>query len=111
MSALNDQLRDGPVWIIANNTPKYVVLFAEDFQRMRHEMFVQECHESAAELRAELEPLLGTYSPAEAVVMCGSGVTACHLLLAFEIAGLHGARLYAGSWSEWCSDQDRPVAR
>ena len=52
MSALNDQLRDGPVWIIANNTPKYVVLFAEDFQRMRHEMFVQECHEAAAELRA-----------------------------------------------------------
>ena len=43
--------------------------------------------------------------------MCGSGVTACHLLLAMEIAGLPGARLYAGSWSEWSRDPSRPVAR
>ena len=64
----------------------------------------------AAELRAELEPLLGTYSPAEAVVMCGSGVTACHLLLAFEIAGLHGARVFADSWSGWSSDPAHAVA-
>ena len=40
MSALNAQLKDGPVWVIANNTPKYVVLFADDFRRMRHEAFV-----------------------------------------------------------------------
>ena len=52
MSALNEQLKDGPVWVIANNTPKYVVLLADDFRRLRHEMFVQECHESMAELRA-----------------------------------------------------------
>jgi len=43
--------------------------------------------------------------------MCGSGVTACHLLLAMELAGLGGARLYAGSRSEWCRNPSRPVAR
>ncbi len=41
---------------------------------------------------------------------CGSGVTACHNLLALEHAGLPGARLFAGSWSEWCADPSRPVA-
>ena len=51
-------------------------------------------------------------APASAVVaMCGSGVTACHNLLALELAGLPGARLYAGSWSEWIRDPARPVAR
>ncbi len=65
----------------------------------------------AAELRAELEPLLGAHAPGEAVMMCGSGVTACHLLLAFEIAGLSGARVFADSWSGWSSDPGRPVAR
>lgn len=65
----------------------------------------------AAELRAELEPLLGAHAPGEAVMMCGSGVTACHLLLAFEIAGLPGARVFADSWSGWSSDPERPVAR
>ena len=52
MSALNEQLKDGPVWIISNNTPKYVVLFAEDFKRMRHEAFVNGVLESEAEYRA-----------------------------------------------------------
>jgi thiosulfate/3-mercaptopyruvate sulfurtransferase len=46
-----------------------------------------------------------------AIAMCGSGVTACHNLLALEIAGLPGTRLYAGSWSEWIRDPGRPVAR
>lgn len=64
----------------------------------------------AAELRAELEPLLHGHAPAEVVTMCGSGVTACHLLLALEVAGLHGARVYAGSWSGWLADPARPVA-
>jgi len=45
------------------------------------------------------------------IAMCGSGVTACHDLLALEIAGLPGGRLYAGSWSEWIRDPSRPVAR
>jgi thiosulfate/3-mercaptopyruvate sulfurtransferase len=48
---------------------------------------------------------------ARVIAMCGSGVTACHNLLALEIAGLSGARLYAGSWSEWIRDRGRPVAR
>ena len=65
----------------------------------------------AAELRAELEPLLHGRAPREAVLMCGSGVTACHLLLAFEHAGLGGARVYPGSWSGWIADPSRPVAR
>lgn len=63
-----------------------------------------------AELRAELEPLLDGRPPQEAVVMCGSGVTACHLLLAMEHAGLAGAKVYAGSWSGWIQDPSRPVA-
>ncbi|HSF17485.1 MAG TPA: sulfurtransferase [Vicinamibacteria bacterium] len=44
------------------------------------------------------------------VSYCGSGVTACHNLLAMEIAGLTGAKLYPGSWSEWCADRERPIA-
>jgi thiosulfate/3-mercaptopyruvate sulfurtransferase len=50
-------------------------------------------------------------SPADLIMMCGSGVTACQNLLAMDIAGLPGARLYAGSWSEWIRDPHRPVAR
>ncbi len=65
----------------------------------------------AGELRAELSALLRKRSPTDTVLMCGSGVTACHLLLAFEHAGLHGARIYAGSWSGWIADPSRPVAR
>lgn len=65
----------------------------------------------AEELRAELLTVLDGNAPADAVLMCGSGVTAAHLLLAFEHAGLTGARVYAGSWSGWISDPSRPVAR
>ncbi|KRG61295.1 sulfurtransferase, partial [Stenotrophomonas humi] len=64
----------------------------------------------AQELRAELLPLLGAHTPDQAVVMCGSGVTACHLLLGFEHAGLHGVKVFADSWSGWSSDPQRPVA-
>jgi thiosulfate/3-mercaptopyruvate sulfurtransferase len=49
-------------------------------------------------------------APAQVVHQCGSGVTACHNLLAMEVAGLSGSRLYPGSWSEWSSDPSRPVA-
>ncbi|NML13991.1 sulfurtransferase [Azohydromonas caseinilytica] len=66
---------------------------------------------SAQALRAELAPLLAGGDPARLVQQCGSGVTACHNLLAFEHAGLGGSPLYPGSWSEWCSDPARPVAR
>lgn len=64
----------------------------------------------AAELHAALRPLIGSHEPAQVVLMCGSGVTACHLLLAMEVAGLHGARIYPDSWSGWVSDSSRPVA-
>lgn len=50
-------------------------------------------------------------APDHVVQMCGSGVTACHNILAMEHAGLTGAKLYAGSWSEWITDQNRPVAK
>jgi thiosulfate/3-mercaptopyruvate sulfurtransferase len=66
---------------------------------------------SASELATEFRTLLGDVSPKDVVLMCGSGVTACHNLLAMEHAGLAGASVYAGSWSEWCSDPHRPVAR
>jgi thiosulfate/3-mercaptopyruvate sulfurtransferase len=62
-----------------------------------------------SELRAELDELLDGRSPERLIAMCGSGVTACHLLLAMEVAGLAGGRLYAGSWSEWIRDPRRPI--
>jgi thiosulfate/3-mercaptopyruvate sulfurtransferase len=61
-------------------------------------------------LRAEWAPIVGGTDAANVVMYCGSGVTACHNLLALEHAGLPGARLFAGSWSEWCADPARPVA-
>jgi thiosulfate/3-mercaptopyruvate sulfurtransferase len=64
----------------------------------------------AAELAAEWRSVLGSLATSDVVHMCGSGVTACHNLLAMEIAGLSGSRLYAGSWSEWCADAARPIA-
>jgi thiosulfate/3-mercaptopyruvate sulfurtransferase len=65
----------------------------------------------AGELAVEYRALLGEHSPADVVMMCGSGVTACHGLLAMEHAGLAGARLYADSWSGWISDPTRPVEK
>jgi len=66
---------------------------------------------SAEALRHEFEAQLGARSTASVVHQCGSGVTACHNLLAMAIAGLPGSRLYPGSWSEWAADPARPVAR
>ena len=63
------------------------------------------------ELRSRWQRTLGDQPPEKIVSMCGSGVTACHNLLALEVAGLPGARLYGGSWSEWIRDPARPVAR
>ena len=63
-----------------------------------------------ARLRAEFEALPGWRGPEALVAMCGSGVTACHHLLALEHAGLRGARLFTGSWSGWIDDPARPVA-
>jgi len=57
---------------------------------------------SASALRDRLQGVLGGHTPAQTILSCGSGVTACHTLLALEAAGLPGAALYVGSWSEWC---------
>ena len=65
----------------------------------------------ADQLRAEFSALLGAHRPGAVVHSCGSGVTACHNLLAMEHAGLAGSVLYPGSWSEWSSDSLRPVAK
>ncbi|WGS87559.1 sulfurtransferase [Methylomonas sp. UP202] len=62
-------------------------------------------------LKAQFQDILGPIEPRQVVHMCGSGVTACHNLLAMEIAGLGGSRLYAGSWSEWIRDRNRPLAK
>ena len=69
------------------------------------------CFKQASVLREEFAGLLGAHTPRQVVHQCGSGVTACMNLLAMEAAGLTGSRLYAGSWSEWCADPARPVAR
>lgn len=65
----------------------------------------------AAELRAEWLQLLAGAAAVDVIHQCGSGVSACLNMLAMEIAGLPGSRLYPGSWSEWCADPGRPVAR
>lgn len=63
-----------------------------------------------ADLRAEFLALLGDTPPEAVGHYCGSGVSGAHNLLAMELAGLPGSQLYAGSWSEWSSDPERPVA-
>jgi thiosulfate/3-mercaptopyruvate sulfurtransferase len=66
----------------------------------------------AALLRSEFEALLVDTPPSAVVHQCGSGVTACHNVLAMSVAALRGSRLYPGSWSEWiAADPERPVAR
>lgn len=65
---------------------------------------------SAAELKAQYEQLLARRKPEQLIVHCGSGVTACHTLLALERAGLPGAALYVGSWGEWCRNPERERA-
>lgn len=71
---------------------------------------VNGCFKPAAELQEEWLAKLAKHSPEQIVHMCGSGVSACHNLLAMEIAGLSGSRLYVGSWSEWIRDPRHPIA-
>jgi thiosulfate/3-mercaptopyruvate sulfurtransferase len=61
-------------------------------------------------LRTEFKVLLGNIPVSKVINQCGSGVSACHNLLAMEVAGLSGSRLYVGSWSEWCTNPKRPIA-
>jgi len=68
------------------------------------------CFKPSAVLRGEFGAVLGGADPQDVVHYCGSGVSAAHNLLAMEIAGLRGGRLYPGSWSEWCANPSRPVA-
>jgi thiosulfate/3-mercaptopyruvate sulfurtransferase len=65
----------------------------------------------AAALREDFGAVLEGVPHEQVVHLCGSGVTACHNILAMEIAGLPGTRHYPGSWSEWCADPARPVER
>mgnify|MGYP001638017114 CR=1 FL=1 len=62
-------------------------------------------------LRRELSDSMNGQSPERVISQCGSGVTACHNLLAMEVAGLSGAALYPGSWSQWSNTKDAPVAK
>jgi thiosulfate/3-mercaptopyruvate sulfurtransferase len=62
----------------------------------------------ASELKQDFQKVLGNRAPSDVIHYCGSGVAACHNLLAMEIAGLKGGKLYAGSWSEWSADGRRP---
>lgn len=68
------------------------------------------CFKSPAQLRDEFAALTSGQAPEQIVCQCGSGVTACHNLLAMELAGLSGAALYPGSWSEWCAQPGAPIA-
>jgi thiosulfate/3-mercaptopyruvate sulfurtransferase len=75
----------------------------------KHNLEANSCFKSPEVLKAEFLSLFGTHSPDQIVASCGSGVAACHLLLAMELAGLKGASLYGGSWSEWCAQPDALV--
>lgn len=77
---------------------RYFGLNVDDIERWR----------PSEELAREFDELLGSHPPDEVVFYCGSGVTACHNLLALEHLGRPGARLYVGSWSEWIRDPERP---
>lgn len=69
------------------------------------------CFKPAGQLRAEFGALLAGRPVEQVVHSCGSGVSTCHNMLAMEIAGFPGSLLYPGSWSEWCADPARPIAR
>jgi thiosulfate/3-mercaptopyruvate sulfurtransferase len=66
--------------------------------------------EAAADLRVRYKQL-GVRAGRPAIVYCGSGMSACHDLLALEVAGLPGARLYPGSWHEWAATEGAPASR
>ena len=63
---------------------------------------------SPDDLKHDFQQVLGGRAPSKVIHYCGSGVAACHNLLAMELAGLTGGKLYAGSWSEWQADPKRP---
>lgn len=94
-----------PIDPVAGRIPGAVCRF------FKQNLDAEGCFRPSAELRADFVSILGAHRPEHAVNSCGSGVSACHNLLAMEIAGLTGSRLYPGSWSEWCADPARPYER
>jgi thiosulfate/3-mercaptopyruvate sulfurtransferase len=92
-----------PIDKVAGHIPGTVNRPFEDNLDMRGNFLTSE------ELRGEYESLLHGTPASEAIHMCGSGVTACHNMLAMEHAGLPSGKLYAGSWSEWITDPSRPI--
>jgi thiosulfate/3-mercaptopyruvate sulfurtransferase len=114
------RLGEAPGWILDARAPERFRGEVEPLDRVaghipgaRNRPFAANLRDGlfkpAHELRAEFAALLGGRAPAQVLLNCGSGVTACQNLLAMEHAGLHGARVYAGSWSGWISDPARPV--
>ena len=95
---------DEPIDPVAGHIPGAVNLPLQD------NLDVNGHFKSAAALHQQYAALIGDTPPERVVVMCGSGVTACHSLLAMAVAGYPTAQLYAGSWSEWIRDPARPVA-
>jgi thiosulfate/3-mercaptopyruvate sulfurtransferase len=115
------RLEDAPGWLLDARAPERFRGEVEPLDRVaghvpgaRNRPYVANLRDGrfrpAAELRAEFAALIGAHAPSAVLLNCGSGVTACQNLLAMEHAGLHGARIYAGSWSGWISDPARPVA-
>ena len=115
------RLDDTPGWLLDARAPERFRGEVEPLDRVaghipgaRNRPFVANLRDgvylSPSELHAAFEALTGAHDPSRVLLNCGSGVTACANLLAMEHAGLHGARIYAGSWSGWISDPSRPVA-
>lgn len=93
-----------PIDLVAGHIPGAVNLpYTQNMTRDEH-------FHSPEQLRQRYLQAIGNTPPDRVVHYCGSGVTSIHNLLAMEIAGLHGSKLYAGSWSEWIRDPNRPVA-
>jgi thiosulfate/3-mercaptopyruvate sulfurtransferase len=94
-----------PLDMVAGHIPGAINAPFEDNLDLSSEFMSDEA------LREHYLALLGATPPENVIHMCGSGVTACHNILAMEHAGLSGVKLYAGSWSEWITDPNRPVAK
>ena len=115
------RVHDAPGWLLDARAPERFKGLVEPLDRVaghipgaRNRPYSQNLADgmmdSRENLRAGFATLLQDTEPSRVVLSCGSGVTACHNLLAMEHAGLHGARVYAGSWSGWISDPARPIA-
>jgi thiosulfate/3-mercaptopyruvate sulfurtransferase len=94
-----------PIDPVAGRIPGAANRFSSD------NLSAQGTFKSPDELKKEFQSVLKDRPPSEVIHYCGSGVAACHNLLAMEIAGLKGGKLYAGSWSEWSADPKRPQER